>query len=86
MLSSLAPSSLAVVLAVFGISENTPENGFLRVVCIKFMRVFRVKIGGKNAPFCTQKILINYAVSPSPFKIFKLPLGVRCSHLRRGKG
>lgn len=51
MPSSLAPSSLAVVLAVFGISENTPENGFLGVVCIKSMRVFRVKIGVKIAHF-----------------------------------
>ena len=70
MPSSLAPSSLAVVLAVFCISENTPENGFLGVVCIKFMRVFKGLKKGKNRPFCTRKFSINDAVSPSPLKFF----------------
>lgn len=86
MPSSLAPSSLAVVLAVFGISENTPENGFLGVVCIKFMRVFKGLKRGKNAPFCIQKILINDAVPLPPLDFFKLPLGVKCSLPRRCKG
>lgn len=55
MPSSLAPSSLAVVLAVLCISENTPENGFLGVVCIKIMRVFKGLKKGKKSPILHTK-------------------------------
>ena len=82
MPSSLAPSSFAVVLAVLCVSENTPENCFLGVVCIKFMRVFKGLKKGKNRPFCTRKILINDAVPLPPLDFFKLPLGVAVT--RRG--